>query len=186
MIGEGACTFILEDRAHAERRGAKIWGRLLGTGSSCVVSSSGVVGTRAALANAMRLALRTMRESYTGSRSVTSMPTGLGTRKTDIDEAQAILDVFGPNLGRQIPVTAIKSYLGNSGAGSGSMELAASMIGLSHGVIPHTLNYDIPDPECPLNIVSGKPMPTQNRVVLNINVTQHRAGRSARHRRSHT
>jgi 3-oxoacyl-[acyl-carrier-protein] synthase II len=40
VVGEGACTLILEDREHAEKRGAKIWGRLLGTGSSCVVSQS--------------------------------------------------------------------------------------------------------------------------------------------------
>jgi len=97
---------------------------------------------------------------------------GLGTRETDIEEAKAILDVFGEELGRKIPVTALKSYMGNSGAGSGMLELAGSLIGLSHGVIPHTLNYETPDPQCPLNIVTGKPLPTDNRIVLKINVTR--------------
>jgi 3-oxoacyl-[acyl-carrier-protein] synthase II len=97
---------------------------------------------------------------------------GLGTVKVDVAESMAILDVFGEDLGRRIPVTAPKSFFGNSGAGSGLMELAVSVVGLSHGVIPHTLNYEFPDPECPLNVVAGALQPTKNRVVLSINVTQ--------------
>ena len=170
VVGEGACTFILEDRDHAERRGAKVWGRLLGAGSSCVINSAGVVGARRALANAMRLALRDAGLQPHQIGHVNAH--GMGTHDTDIEESKAILDVFGEDLGRKIPVTAIKSYLGNSGAGSGMMELAASLVGLSHGVIPATLNYDTPDPQCPLNIVSGKPLPTDNRIVLKVNVTR--------------
>jgi 3-oxoacyl-[acyl-carrier-protein] synthase II len=170
VVGEGACTFILEDLEHAQKRGAKIWARLLGTGSSCVLSPTGVVGTRLALANAMRTAIRDagLKPEQIGHINAH----GLGTRTTDIEEAKAILDVFGDDLGRKIPVTALKSFLGNSGAGSGSMELAGSLLGLTHGVIPHTLNYETPDPECPLNIVTGKPLPTDNRIVLKINVTR--------------
>ena len=170
VVGEGACTFILEDRGHAERRGAKIWGRILGTGSSCVVSVAGVVGTRAALANAMRLALRDAGLLPHQIGHINAH--GLGTRTSDIEEARAILDVFGDDLGRKIPVTALKSFLGNSGAGSGTMELAGSLLGLTRGLIPPTLNYETPDPECPLNIVAGKPQPTDNRIVLKINVTR--------------
>ena len=170
VVGEGACTFILEERSHAERRGARIWGRVLGTGSSCVLSPTGVVGTRAALANAMRLALRDA--GLTPSQIGHINAHGLGTKQIDIEEAKAILDVFGDDLGRKIPVTALKSFLGNSGAGSGMMELAGSLLGLTHGLIPPTLNYETPDPECPLNIVSGKPQPTDNKIVLKINVTR--------------
>ena len=53
---------------------------------------------------------------------------GLGTKDADIAEAQAILDVFGDELGRRIPVTALKSFIGNSGAGSGLLELAGSIV----------------------------------------------------------
>ena len=80
--------------------------------------------------------------------------------------------MFGDDLGKRIPVTALKSYLGNSGAGSGLLELAGSIIVLSHGVIPHTLNYETPDPECPLNIVTKQPLATNNRTVLSVNVTR--------------
>lgn len=176
VVGEGACTFILEDRVHAEKRGAKIWARLLGTGSSCVFNPPGVVtGTRLALANAMRSALRSA--GLTPDQIGHINAHGLGTQETDIEEARAILDVFGSELGRSVPVTATKSFTGNSGAGCGTIELAASVVGLSHGLIPHTLNYETPDPNCPLNIVAGQPRETDIRVVLNINVS--RAGQAS-------
>ena len=175
VVGEGACTFIVEERTHAENRGAKIWAKLLGTGSSCVFNPTGVSGTRRALANAMRSALRSAGLNPDQIGHVNAH--GLGTQETDVEEARAILDVFGPELGRRIPVTAPKSFMGNSGAGCGTLELAASILGLSHGLIPHTLNYETPDPDCPLNIVAGQPQETKNRVVLNINVS--RAGQAS-------
>ena len=175
VVAEGSCSFILEDRAHAEQRGAKIWGRILGTGSSCVTNPNQFGNYRLALANAMRGALRDagLRPNQVGHINAH----GMGTRDVDIAEAQAILDVFGEELGRRIPVTAPKSFLGNSGAGSGLLELAASVMGLAHGVIPYTLNYETPDPACPLNIVAKQPQATSNRVVLAVNVT--RVGQAA-------
>lgn len=170
VVAEGSCSFILEDRASAEKRGAKIWGRILGTGSSCVLHPQKGANYRLALANAMRSALRqaNLRPDQIGHINAH----GLGTKEVDIAEAQAILDVFGPELGKKIPVTALKSFMGNSGAGAGLLELAGSIVGLSHGVIPQTLNYETPDPECPLNVVSKHSLETTNRVVLNINVTR--------------
>ena len=170
VVAEGSCSLILEDRVHAEHRGAKIWGRVLGTGSSCVSHPEKGANYRQALANAMRGALRDsgLRPDQIGHINAH----GLGTRDVDIAESQAILDVFGDELGRKIPVTALKSFLGNSGAGSGLLELAGSIVGLSHGVIPYTLNYETPDPECPLNVVAGALQPTNNRVVMSVNVTR--------------
>ena len=170
VVAEGSCSFILEDREHAEQRGAKIWGRIMGTGSSCVSNHAQEANYRVALANAMRGALRDagLRPDQIGHINAH----GLGTKEVDIAESQAILDVFGEELGRRIPVTAPKSFLGNSGAGSGLLELAASVVGLSRGLIPYTLNYETPDPECPLNIVADQPQSIENRVVLGINVTR--------------
>ena len=62
--------------------------------------------------------------------------------------------------------------LGNSGSGSGSLELAGSLLGLREGVVPATLNHETPDPQCPLNVVHGKPLEIANKVVMNINVTR--------------
>ncbi len=175
VVAEGSCSFILEDRAHAESRGAKIWGRVLGTGSSCVTSEKQLGNYRAALANAMRQALRDAKLKPEQIGHINAH--GLGTVEVDAAESQAILDVFGDDLGRRIPVTAPKSFLGNSGAGSGLLELAASVVGLSHGLIPFTLNYDTPDPACPLNVVAKQPQSTSNQIVLSVNVT--RVGQAA-------
>ena len=71
----------------------------------------------------------------------------------------------------KIPVTALKSSLGNSGASCGTIELAGSLAGLRAGGVPPTLNYKVPDPECRLNIVRDKPASVTNRVFLNANVT---------------
>jgi 3-oxoacyl-[acyl-carrier-protein] synthase II len=170
VVAEGSCSFILEDRASAEKRKANIWGRVLGTGSSCVMHPERGANYRLALANAMRGALRQagLQPNQIGHINAH----GLGTKGVDIAEAQAIHDVFGRELGRTIPVTALKSFMGNSGAGSGLLELAGSILGLSHGVIPRTLNYDTPDPECPINVVAKQSLATTNRIVLKVNVTR--------------
>jgi 3-oxoacyl-[acyl-carrier-protein] synthase II len=96
---------------------------------------------------------------------------GLSTIKDDREEALAIQDVFG-DLSASVPVTALKSYLGNSGSGCGTLELAGSLMGLSHGVVPATRNYTTADSECPLNVVHGELLAVSNKTVLNINVTR--------------
>jgi 3-oxoacyl-[acyl-carrier-protein] synthase II len=53
-----------------------------------------------------------------------------------------------------VPVTAPKSFFGNLGPGSGMVELAVSLIGQSHRAVPLTLNYETPDPECPVNVAT--------------------------------
>ena len=95
---------------------------------------------------------------------------GLASRETDVIEASAIMEVFGETAG-QVPVTAMKSALGNSGAGCGTLELAASLVALGHGVVPRTLNYEQPDDDCPLDVVHGELRTVSNNVVLNLNVT---------------
>ena len=76
-----------------------------------------------------------------------------------------------------VPVTALKSALGNAGAGSGVLELVGSLLALRHGVIPKTLNYERPDPDCPIDVVHGEHRPTDNKVFINLNVT--RAGQAS-------
>jgi 3-oxoacyl-[acyl-carrier-protein] synthase II len=169
VVAEGACTFILESEEHARSRGAEILGTVLGAASSCVMDRNGRPDLRRALANAMRGALREAGRSPEDVGHINA--NGLGSRRADAEEALAIQDVFGER-GRTVPVTAIKSYFGNAGSGSGTLELAASLLALKHGVILPTLNYETPDPECPLNVVHGEPMPATNKVVLKVSVTR--------------
>jgi 3-oxoacyl-[acyl-carrier-protein] synthase II len=96
---------------------------------------------------------------------------GLSTRSCDADEAKAIRDVFG-DAADKVPVTAAKSYFGNLGAGSGMIEMIASLLALSHGQLFPILNYETPDPQCPIAAVkpnNGSPSP--GRSFLNLSVT---------------
>jgi 3-oxoacyl-[acyl-carrier-protein] synthase II len=96
---------------------------------------------------------------------------GLGDVETDRDEAAAILEVFGV-AGKSVPVTAVKSLIGNSGSGAGMIEVAASLLSLQQGMIPPTLNFEEPDSTCPLNVVGKQPVSTSNKVFLSVNVTR--------------
>jgi len=71
-----------------------------------------------------------------------------------------------------VPVTAPRSYFGNAGAAAGAIELIASVMGVGEGRIPATLNYQYPDPECPVPVIHGKPLVTNLRTALAINWTR--------------
>lgn len=92
---------------------------------------------------------------------------GLSTREDDPIEACAIREVLG-----KIPVTAPKSYFGNLGHGSGMVELAISLLALDEDAVPPTLNYETPDPECPVNVVTElQPADCRTFVKLSHNAT---------------
>ena len=168
-LGEGSCTLILEEEQHARNRGAQVLGTLLGAGSSAVADKSGKPDVRQCVVNAMRAALRMSGLQPTDIGHINAH--GLGGRESDLGEAQAIHEVFG-DYGRKVPVVGLKGFWGNSGAGDGALELAASLLALQQGCVPFTLNTTEPDPECGLNIVRDKPQPTDNKVVMNVNFTR--------------
>ena len=94
----------------------------------------------------------------------------MGDTKLDVEEYQAICDIFGDKA-TEIPVTALKSYFGNSGSACGIVEASGSLVGLKQGVIPATLNYETQDADCPLNVVRNEPQPTDNKLFLKISTT---------------
>src|SRR5206468_3944893 len=83
---------------------------------------------------------------------------GLSTRRCDAEEAQAIAEVFSSRR-TPVPVAAAKSYFGNLGAASGLVELIGSVLALKHDRLFPTLNYETPDPECPVSIVADTAQP---------------------------
>ncbi|MCG6155452.1 beta-ketoacyl-[acyl-carrier-protein] synthase family protein [Rubinisphaera margarita] len=174
VLGEGACAFILEREDKAKERNATIFAYVLGIGSSCVRHPKTGPDPKQAMVNAIRAALRSADVTIDQIGHINAH--GSGSQTMDAAEAAAILEVFG-DRGREIPVTALKPFFGNCGSGSGTLEIAGSILGLRHGVVFPTLNYATPDPECPLNIVHGEPLKTDNKIFLNINVT--RAGQAS-------
>lgn len=150
VAGEGAAAIVLERRAHAEARGAKVLARVLGFGNTFAPPRRGKVES-VAPRRAMELALREANLAPSDVGHINA--SGLSTIDHDRAEAEAIRALFG-----DVPVTAPKSYFGNLGASTGAVELAASLIALEEGRVPVTLNYDTPDPACPVSVVHGQPL----------------------------
>ncbi|GDY08245.1 MAG: beta-ketoacyl-[acyl-carrier-protein] synthase family protein [Planctomycetota bacterium] len=168
VLGEGAGAILLETEAFAAARGATVYGAILGTGSSCVIDKQGRPNYQLAFVNAAKAAFRDAGVSPDDIGHINAF--GLGSTRCDAEEAAAIHDLFGTRA-EQIPVTAFKSQLGNSGAGSGPLELAASLLGLRAGVVYPTLNYRTPDPACRLNIIHSAPAPISNKLFLKLSTS---------------
>ena len=175
VLGEGAGALVLEELAVAIDRGAYIHAEVLG-GVSCASLDTKMVARREeAMTNALRGVLAA---AHLGPEDVGHVQAhGLATRSCDAQEARAINRVFG---GRAvpIPVTAAKSYFGNLGAGSGMVELIAGVLCLKHQRIFQTLNYQTPDPECPISVVATDGVSSGSKVV-NLGVTPQGQGSAA-------
>ncbi len=160
-LSEGAAMFVLESRAHAEQRGAKIQGKLLGYGRRCEPCLDNQKPTGQAIRQAIEATLQSSGLSAADVGHVNAH--GLATLDDDAIEAQAIVETLG-----DVPVTAPKSFFGNIGAGGGAVELAVSLLGMQHSVVPPTLNYEDPDSACPVNVV-GETQPSRAPTVLALN-----------------
>lgn len=162
--GEGAAVFILEDRRHAEARGARILARLVGWAAACEVRFRDNGPQGAGPCRAIELALG--RAKLDANRLGHVNAHGVSTVRDDQIEAQALHKVV-PG----IPVTALKSYFGNLGAACGAVEMAASVLSLNPGIVPATLNYERPDPNCPLEVIHGQPLSSAASPALVVNST---------------
>ncbi|MBI3838482.1 MAG: beta-ketoacyl-[acyl-carrier-protein] synthase family protein [Planctomycetia bacterium] len=166
VLGEGAGAIVLEELEFARARGAKIYAEVIGTASSSVSNSHGIAHREAALVNVMAASLR---DAHCKPKEVGHLHAhGLSTRSCDADEARAIRAVFGDQTAK-LPVVAAKSYFGNLGAGSGLVELIASVLALKNKRLFKVLNYDTPDPQCPLAVSHSEADPGLS--CLSINVT---------------
>ena len=149
--GEGAGAFVLETRRHAEARDANIYARVLGCASGVESPTNGDATAGAALRHVIATALRSadLQPSDIGHVNAN----GLSGIAADRIEAQAIHSVLGDT-----PVTALKSYFGNLGAGTAVVEMAGSILSFAAGEVPRTLNYEQPDPACPIQVIHGEPL----------------------------
>jgi 3-oxoacyl-[acyl-carrier-protein] synthase II len=167
VIGEGAGAIIIEELQRALSRGATIWGEIVGFASSAVVDRQGVPHVDRALQNVIRHALQKAGMTIDDIGHIHAH--GLSTRKSDREEAAGIHAIF---CGRRVPVpvTALKSYLGNLGAGGGVVELGASLLALRFGKLFPILNFTTPDPDCRVAAVRSYDTPPGDSV-LKVSVT---------------
>jgi 3-oxoacyl-[acyl-carrier-protein] synthase II len=154
VIAEGAGALLLEDWDHAERRGAEIYAELLSYGASndahnLAQPEPGAEGVatmmRAALA---RAGVEPGRVGYINAH-------GTGTPLGDAGETKAIKDVFGAHA-YELAVSSTKSMMGHTFGAAGAIEAIMCVLALRDGVLPPTINYREPDPDCDLDYVPNE------------------------------
>lgn len=158
VLGEGAGIFVLETLQHAQARGAVILAELAGVGMSADASDI-VMPDVGGAARAMRTALAHggLRPEDIGYINAH----GTGTLINDPTETRAIRAVFGAHADA-LAVSSTKSMHGHALGAGGAIELVAVIGALREGVVPPTINYLEPDPECDLDVV---PNVAQQRLV---------------------
>lgn len=164
VIGEGAGVVILEELEHARARGARIYGEVRGyaAGSDAhhvtAPAPEGIGAQRcmrAALADAK---LAPSEIGYINAH-------GTSTDANDKNETAAIKAVFGDHA-RKVAVSSTKSMTGHMLGAAGSVECAISALALTHDVLPPTINYTTPDPDCDLDYVPNQARPQRVDAIL--------------------
>jgi 3-oxoacyl-[acyl-carrier-protein] synthase II len=154
IFGEGAAMLVLEEREHAQARGAPILAELLGYAVNnnayhLTAPDKGGEGLRHALEGALADAgVAADALDYINAH-------GTGTPYHDVAETVAIKAALGDHAYR-IPVSSIKAATGHIMAGAGALEAIATVLAMRDGVVPPTLNYGEPDPDCDLDYVPNE------------------------------
>lgn len=166
--GEGAGILIFEELEHARRRGARIYGEVLGTGSASDAHPSGGLdpeGIGTGLAAAMAL-----REAGLAPDDLGHVHAhGAGLPEMDLYESRGLRRAL---KSARVPVTSVKGQIGNLASGCGAVEAGMSLLAANAGFIPGTLNCDELDPDCDLDVARSGSIATENRVFLNTNLTR--------------
>jgi 3-oxoacyl-[acyl-carrier-protein] synthase II len=158
VMGEGSSVLVLEELDSALARGARIYAELLGFGlSSDAAHITAIDPTGENPARAVRLALEDAGVEpadigYVNAHA-TSTPVG------DAGETQVMKRVFGDELAHKIPISSTKSMTGHMFGAAGATEAAITVLALERGLLPPTINYETPDPECDLDYVPNEARP---------------------------
>jgi beta-ketoacyl-acyl-carrier-protein synthase II len=154
VMGEGACVLLLEDLERAQARGARIYAEILGYGTSNDAHHMAQPDPESVgVAEMMRAALR--RAGLAPEAVGYLNAHGTSTPQGDVAETHAIKDVFGEHA-YELAVSSTKSVMGHLFGAAGAVEAMMCVLAVGEGVLPPTINYRTPDPECDLDYVPNE------------------------------
>jgi 3-oxoacyl-[acyl-carrier-protein] synthase II len=164
VIGEGAGVLVLEELEHARSRNAKVYAEVIGYGMSSdayhiTAPAPEGDGARRAMDAAIRDAGLTPSDiDYINAH-------GTSTPYNDANETQAIKNLMGPRA-YQTMISSTKSMIGHLLGAAGAVETIATILAIDNGIVPPTINYEEPDPECDLDYVPNKARQCEIQVAL--------------------
>ncbi len=154
VMGEGAAVLVLEKESHAKARGARIYAELAGYGATADafhVTAPHENGEGGAAAIKLALASAAANDEDVGYISAH----GTGTHLNDLSETKAVKRAFG-ELAYQIPISSTKSMTGHMMGATGALEVIFCVQAVREGILPPTIHYQTPDPECDLDYIPNK------------------------------
>ena len=159
VLGEGAGILVLEDREHALRRGARILAEVVGYAANA--NASHLTQPTEDAAEAAFCITGALRDAELGPHQISYVNAhGTSTPLNDVHETRALKGAFGAHA-RSVPVSSTKSMTGHLLGAAGSTEAAYCVLTLLHGVMPPTMNQEVPDPECDLDYIPNQPREAQ-------------------------
>ncbi len=167
VISEGGGLVILEALPHAQQRGARIYGEVIGFGAANDVHTPAQPGTLSPDGRGLAIAARKALQDagITAGQIDVITASGYGLPGADRSEAAALRSVLGSRAA-DVPVLSIKGGLGNNGAGSGAIEFIAATLAMAHNTLPPAINSAAVDPACGLRLVTGRPVDAKVDTVL--------------------
>lgn len=154
VMGEGAGILMLEELEHAKARGAKIYAEVVGYGTSCDAHHiTAPLEDGSGAAKAMENAVKDARLDVKDIDYINAH--GTSTSLNDKGETAAVKTLFGDHA-RELMISSTKSMTGHLLGGSGAVEAVITVKALQDGFVPATLNYQVPDPDCDLNVVPNE------------------------------
>lgn len=159
VMGEGAAIIVLERESYARARGARIYAELAGYGSTAdafhvtAPDANGVGGTAA-----IKLALQTAAANPEDVGYINAH--GTATQLNDLSETKAIRGAFGA-LADRVPVSSTKSMTGHMMGATGALEVLFCVQAIRDGILPPTIHYRTPDPDCDLDVIPNNARETK-------------------------